>query len=125
LALIALGPVAVPVTVAHAQSAGDEQYQDPFSSGTSGSGTTTSPPPLSSKPQAPKPSRPSTPASTTPAPSSPASPSSSSPSTQTAPTTAAAQLPNTGTDARLLVLLGLALVICGVGLRLRTAPERF
>jgi hypothetical protein len=33
----------------------------------------------------------------------------------------AAELPNTGTDPRLLFLCGLALTLLGVGLRLRTA----
>jgi len=31
------------------------------------------------------------------------------------------ELPNTGSDPRLLLLVGLALLLCGVGLRLRTA----
>jgi hypothetical protein len=35
------------------------------------------------------------------------------------------QLPDTGLDARQLALAGGALLILGLGLRLRTAPERF
>lgn len=38
---------------------------------------------------------------------------------------AAEQLPNTGTDPREIVLAGLALLLCGLGLRLRTADEVF
>ena len=36
-----------------------------------------------------------------------------------------ARLPQTGSDARLLALAGLALVLAGIGGRLRTIPERF
>jgi LPXTG-motif cell wall-anchored protein len=47
--------------------------------------------------------------------------------TATPPTTSsrARQLPETGLDARGLVLLGAALLLGGLGLRLRSAPERF
>ena len=34
-------------------------------------------------------------------------------------------LPNTGADARVLGLTGIALLLLGIGLRLRTADERF
>lgn len=37
----------------------------------------------------------------------------------------AAHLPNTGVDARLLAAIGVALLLCGIGLRLRSAEERF
>jgi LPXTG-motif cell wall-anchored protein len=37
----------------------------------------------------------------------------------------ARNLPNTGSDARVLGLAGLALLLVGLGLRLRTTPERF
>lgn len=38
---------------------------------------------------------------------------------------AAGTLPNTGSDPRLLILAGLALLLSGLGLRLRTADETF
>ena len=38
-----------------------------------------------------------------------------------APASPASELPNTGSDPRLLLLAGLALLLAGVGLRLRTA----
>ena len=37
----------------------------------------------------------------------------------------AGELPNTGSDARIVALLGAMVLLCGVGLRLRTAPEHF
>ena len=36
-----------------------------------------------------------------------------------------AQLPNTGVDARILAAVGLALLLCGIGLRMRSSDERF
>jgi len=39
--------------------------------------------------------------------------------------TGTTSLPNTGTDARVLGLTGIALLLLGIGLRLRTADERF
>lgn len=43
------------------------------------------------------------------------------PATKPSVTTGVAELPNTGSDPRLLFLVGLALTLFGVGLRLRTA----
>jgi LPXTG-motif cell wall-anchored protein len=37
----------------------------------------------------------------------------------------AGELPNTGSDARVVALLGATVLLTGVGLRLRTAPEHF
>jgi len=34
-------------------------------------------------------------------------------------------LPNTGVDARILAAVGLALLLCGIGLRMRSSEERF
>ena len=117
------------MSLAHAQGAGDQQYQDPF--GNSGSGK-----PKATKPKATKPK---TQAQTTPSPNlQPLSPSpqmgsaaATSPSTGAA-STAQAQgaggaqgLPNTGVDVRVLLLVGAALLLTGLGLRLRSAPERF
>ncbi len=36
-----------------------------------------------------------------------------------------ARLPQTGSDARLLALTGFALLLAGIGGRMRTIPERF
>jgi LPXTG-motif cell wall-anchored protein len=130
LLVIACLGVAAPVTAALAQGAGDQQYQDPFgdsgsgsgssgagSSGSSGSKTQTnqggSVEPLSPSPQT----------------SSGSSGSGTSGSgTAATPTTtpqASRSLPNTGLDTRVLLLGGAALLILGLGLRLRSAPERF
>ena len=49
-------------------------------------------------------------------------PSTTTPSTTTPSTS---QLPDTGLDARLFALLGLALLVSGIGLRMRTADEYF
>ena len=40
-------------------------------------------------------------------------------------TTTTSTLPNTGSDPRLIILAGLALLLSGLGLRLRTADEIF
>jgi LPXTG-motif cell wall-anchored protein len=109
--LAAAALITAPAT-AFAQGAGDQQYQDPFGGQQSGSGTQTTPnvqqtpPPL-----APTVSTPSGSAGT------PASPGTSS--------AQPGSLPNTGADARLLAAFGLGLLIAGIGLRLRTADERF
>lgn len=106
-ALVAALALAVPAP-ALAQSAGDDQYQDPFGSdtgggdgsGSSGGGTTT-------------------PAPTTPAPAAPAAPSASASQAPAAP--AAPQLPYTGAaaDAGLLAGAGVLLLAGGIGLRVR------
>ena len=118
LVVVACLGVALPAQVAPAQQgAGDQQYSDPLgdsgtstttASGTASTDTTTTAPGLSQMPQRGS----STPRQT---PSRP---------TVTSPVTAA-QLPNTGLDARVLMLLGAALLLGGLGLRLRSAPERF
>lgn len=41
------------------------------------------------------------------------------------PNPEARELPNTGSDARMVALLGATVLLTGVGLRLRTAPEHF
>jgi LPXTG-motif cell wall-anchored protein len=41
------------------------------------------------------------------------------------PSVAKGQLPNTGVDARLIAAVGIALLLCGVGLRMRSADEHF
>jgi hypothetical protein len=126
---------AVPAGPALAQGAGDQQYQDPFgSSGTSttnggsgsggsgGSGTQTQTTPSGNlEPLSPSPQNAGSGGSS--------GSSGSSGGTATTPSAAPAApaqgLPNTGADLRLLALAGGALLLIGLGLRLRSAPERF
>lgn len=106
--------------LALAQSAGDEQYQDPFGDEPARTQTeqqTPAPDPGSSLTQTPQTS-PSTPA---PAPAAPSSALGDTPQAGTGP----ARLADTGIDTRLFLGLGAALLLAGVGLRLRTLPERF
>ena len=98
--------------------AGDEQYDDPFAGqgtdsnqGTSGSQTGSGGSTLTQNPDLGG-SQTSTGTST-------------GTSTTTGTTTGTAALPNTGSDPRLLILAGLALLLSGLGLRLRTADEIF
>lgn len=121
-----LSLVGAPAT-ALAQGAGDEQYSDPLagstqttqssgSSGSSGSGSSST--------------------ETSPLTQSPPVTGSGSTTTGTATGTTAGQgtaatssagtqLPNTGADPRVLALLGLALLLAGAGLRLRTRDARY
>lgn len=89
---------------AAAQSAGDEQYEDPFA-------------------DEPTQQAPAAPPASTPAPSAPA-PAAAAPATAAAPQASAAQLPRTGGEAWLLALAGLGLLSAGVALRAhaRRAP---
>ncbi|WP_196189006.1 hypothetical protein [Conexibacter sp. W3-3-2] len=111
--------------VALGQSAGDEQYQDPFgetTGQTQGGGTTT---------QAPDPEPQADPGSTlTDEPQ--ITPDITAPPAvgdlQDVPQDTAnrpQRLADTGIDARLFLALGVALLLAGIGLRLRTIPERF
>lgn len=106
-----------------ASGAGDDQYADPFDNGSgtttaqtkpgpqsSGGSSTSSDPGLSQNPDLGG-------GSTT--------PSSSGAAPAATGTTATGALPNTGSDPRLLILAGLALLLSGLGLRLRTADEVF
>ena len=93
--MLALVPAA-----ASAQSAGDEQYEDPFGDEQPQSQATPAPA------QAAEPAQ----SEATPAPAAPAQP-------VPAPAAAPAQLPRTGGDARLPALLGLVLLSAGVALR--------
>jgi hypothetical protein len=116
LLVIACLGAGLPASLAVAQDAGDEQYQDPFA------GT--------SKPK-PKPKPGS---QTTTAPSGTAAPLSSTPQSSAgqsansaSATTAAAdpsELPRTGLDVRIPLAAGAALLLIGLLLRLRTRPER-
>ena len=94
--MLALIPAA-----ASAQSAGDEQYEDPFGDEQPQSQATPAP----TQAPAAEPAQSEAPAA--PAPAAPA---------QAAPAPAAAQLPRTGGDAWLPALLGLVLLSAGVAL---------
>lgn len=102
--------------LALAQSAGDEQYQDPFGdepaqTQTDQGGSTADPDTnLTQTPQT--------------APGAPA-PARSAPDAMLGNAPRPARLADTGIDTRLFLALGLALLLSGVGLRLRTLPERF
>ena len=109
--------------VAAAQSAGDDQYVDPFAgqdAGGSGAGGKTGSAPSSSAPSASAPST-SAPASSAPSTSAPAS---SAPSVSSAPVQV--QLPYTGGATAYRALLGAVLLLAGVALRLRVpdVPRR-
>lgn len=107
--LLAAATLAAAPAAAHAQGAGDQQYQDPFGGEQSGGGSQTTP----NVDQAPQ----LTPSVSTPSSSGTGATGTSSPQ--------AGSLPNTGADARLLAAFGLGLLLAGIGLRLRTADERF
>jgi LPXTG-motif cell wall-anchored protein len=139
LLAVALLGVGVPLTsTAFAQDggAGDQQYSDPFggddsssgsgnsSSGSnSGSGSDSDAAPLTQAPQTSG-SGSSGSGSTGSGSGTAGTTQSGTSSSPTAPA-ASGTLPNTGLDARVLVLAGVVLLLVGVGLRMRNAPERF
>lgn len=104
-AMLALLPAS-----AAAQSAGDEQYEDPFGEEQPQATPTATPAPA--QPAEPAQSAPAQPAPSQPAPAPAAAP------------VQAAQLPRTGSDAALPGVLGLILLAAGVALRahVRRAP---
>lgn len=122
--LLALVALALPCA-ALAQSAGDNQYQDPFGgqqgSGNSNSGNSGSSGGSNSSgsggSRSGSRSGSSNPAPLTQAP--PATGARSGSSAAAAPATSQGRLPKTGFEAALYALLGLGLVLTGVGLRLR------
>jgi LPXTG-motif cell wall-anchored protein len=131
-AVLALGAFA-PVTSALAQGAGDQQYQDPFggsgsggsgSSGSSGSKAQTTPS-GNIQPLSPSPQTSGSGSSGSSSGSGSAGASGTGSSAATAAPQATGSLPNTGLDTRLLLLGGVVLLLVGLGLRLRSAPERF
>jgi LPXTG-motif cell wall-anchored protein len=128
---VACMAAALPAAVVNAQQdAGDQQYQDPFAGSSKPKSGSSKPKSGSQQQTTTTPSGELTPSPQTSGTgsSSSGSGSSSTSSTQasTTPTTpSAAALPNTGIDARVLVLAGAALLLTGVGLRMRNAPERF
>jgi LPXTG-motif cell wall-anchored protein len=113
-ALVAAGLLAAPAT-ALGQSAGDEQYEDPFAG--------------ENQPEQPSPDTPvddgggaqpaPAPAEPAPAPA-PATAGQEPAATESGPATASQeQLPNTGADAEAVLLVGTILLAGGVALRLR------
>ena len=108
--LVVLGLVVVVLAIAGApawaQSAGDEQYDDPFA-GQQDKGSSAQPAPTA----APAPAA-AAPAAAQ-APAAPAA----------APAASAAQLPRTGAETLLTALAGVGLVMAGVGLRLRLPAD--
>jgi LPXTG-motif cell wall-anchored protein len=131
LLVVALLGVGGPVATVYAQGAGDQQYEDPLgnsdsgSSGSSGSGDSGSSDgnlePLSPSPQTSGSGAPSSSGATSPTGGTAGT---SATGTTTSSATAPA-LPNTGLDTRVLLLAGAVLLLVGVGLRMRNAPERF
>jgi LPXTG-motif cell wall-anchored protein len=91
---------------AWAQSAGDEQYDDPFA-GQEDQGSSAQPAPTATPAPAPA--------------AAPAAQQAAPP--QAAPTASAAQLPRTGAETLLTALAGVGLVMAGVGLRLRLPAD--
>jgi LPXTG-motif cell wall-anchored protein len=91
---------------AWAQSAGDEQYDDPFA-GQEDQGSSSQPAPTATAAPAPAAAQ----AAPAPAPA------------PAAPTATAAQLPRTGAETLLTALAGVGLVMAGVGLRLRLPAD--
>lgn len=124
--LLALGTAAPAL----AQSAGDEQYSDPLAGQSSpkpSQSSKSSSPSLTPAPQgssAGSGSSGSGAGSAAPAPTpapAPSSPSAAAP----AASSSARQLPRTGFDTMTVAALGGALLLLGIGLRLRTADARF
>jgi LPXTG-motif cell wall-anchored protein len=137
VALLSVGAGVGGSVSAHAQGAGDQQYQDPFGGDDSGSGngdnsSSGSNSGSSGSSDSGGDVEPLTPAPQTSGGSGSSGSGSASGSGTASGTTAgtattapAATLPNTGLDTRVLLLGGAVLVLLGVGLRLRNAPERF
>ncbi len=115
-------------TPALAQSAGDEQYSDPLAGQGSATTPKSSTPSLTQAPQGSSSSSSGSSGSGTGSGSGTAGTSSSGESTPAAAAPAAGtttELPRTGLDTGTLAVLGAALLLLGIGLRLRTADARF
>ena len=125
--LAALLVLAGAPAVAAAQSAGDDQYVDPFAGQDAGGGGGSSGGQSGSSPSSDAPSA-SAPSASAPSASAPSS-SATAPAASPAPATTApvsTQLPYTGTATALRALLGAVLLLAGVALRLRVpdVPRR-
>jgi LPXTG-motif cell wall-anchored protein len=117
--LLAAAALALPAA-AWAQSAGDDQYQDPFAPGagqTDGGGNGTDGSSGSDggdEPSAQPAPEPAAPAPATPEPATPGTPA------PVAPAASAQELPLTGADERLVALAGTVLLVSGLALRRRS-----
>ena len=107
-ALVAAGALAAPAS-AVAQSAGDEQYQDPFAGEDQGQSQGGGDGGGAQQPTAPAPSAPAPEAAPAPAPSAPAP----------APAASQSQLPYTGAETGAIMLAGTILLAGGIALRVR------
>jgi LPXTG-motif cell wall-anchored protein len=124
LLVVALMGVGGPVASVYAQGAGDQQYEDPLGNSDSGSDSGSSDDnlePLSPSPQTSGSDAPGSSGAT----SGTSGTAGSSATGTTTSSATAATLPNTGLDTRVLLLAGAVLLLVGVGLRMRNAPERF
>jgi hypothetical protein len=110
--------LAVPAPV-FAQSAGDDQYQDPLPSEPSSGGSDSTPGGGGSS--TPSGGGDTAPSTQTPAPSA-GDASAGSPSTS--PAGSSGELPRTGGDPLILALFGGALLLTGAGMRLLVLPRR-
>jgi hypothetical protein len=112
-AMILAGALLVAPAVAAAQSAGDEQYQDPFQGEQEGGG----------EPQQEPPQEPAQAAPEEPAPTSPAQPAGDSTGSETSPDvappaqTSAPTLPLTGLPAIAMLAAGIGMLAAGAALR--------
>jgi hypothetical protein len=115
--LTAAALLAVPAA-ALAQSAGDEQYVDPFQGGEEQPSQQPQEPPAASPEPVPAEPAPAEPAPAEPAPAAPAAPSDQGGEVTAAPAqTDAPTLPRTGLPALVLLAAGYALLLAGVALR--------
>ena len=119
-ALVAAALLAAPAT-ALGQSAGDDQYEDPFAGQNDNGGGNESQQPAATATPAPAQQAPA-PAATA-APSTGAAPAASG-STSVAPASGQAELPRTGLDTAPLIVLGTVLLASGVALRVRLRERR-
>lgn len=106
-----------------AQSAGDEQYQDPLAGSTTTSKTTATTPSTTTQQVSPTAPNPATVPQLSPGNTGGTTPTTPTVTSPTTPLPSA--LPNTGLDGRILAGIGIGMLLLGVGLRLRTARERF